>query len=183
MVPLDPGIVRAVEILQAADVHTYESCQGGPGHTYADPTIRFYGSAGEGWRALGVCMDHGLPVMHLQRSWDHDDGEPSGPYWQIVFQADLTHTGAGLAAPVAARPRHPVGRRDLASRRAVAVVVIDVWVRRVARVVCRHLGHVVPSLNRGADPAGPPSLAGPYAPVRRPSTPRSAPSLPEVPRA
>ena len=175
MVPLDPGIAHIVKILQAAGVHTYESCQGGPGHTYQHPTVRFYGSTGEGWRALGVCMDHGLPVMNLQRSWDHDDGEPAGPYWQIVFRPDLAHGDAGLAAPVAASAGPPVLRRDLAARWAVAVVVIDVWIRRVARVVRRHLGHDW-SLPPGAGPADPPRSTGRYASTAMPSTP-SAPYL------
>lgn len=85
--PLDPGIADTVKALQAAGVHTYESCQGGEGHSYADPTVRFYGSPGEGWRALAVCMELGLPVVHIHRSWDMDAGEPSGPYWELVFRA------------------------------------------------------------------------------------------------
>lgn len=82
---LDPGIRRAVEVLWAADVHTYESCEGGAGHSYAEPTVRLYGTQAEGWRALAACKDRGLPVRTVQRCWDLDEGEPSGPYWQIAF--------------------------------------------------------------------------------------------------
>lgn len=84
--PLDPGIERAVQVLRLAEVHTYESCEGGEGHSYRDPTVRFYGQQAEGWRALAVCKDAGLPVRHISRCWDMDDGEPSGPYWQIEFR-------------------------------------------------------------------------------------------------
>lgn len=83
--PLDLGIVRAVKILRDEGLHTYESCEGGEGHCYAVPTVRFYGPPSDGWRALAVCKAHGLPVRSLRRSWDVDDDEPSGPYWQIEF--------------------------------------------------------------------------------------------------
>jgi hypothetical protein len=35
---LDPGIRKAVELLQRHDVETYESCEGGPGHAFTEPT-------------------------------------------------------------------------------------------------------------------------------------------------
>ena len=84
---LDPGIREIVMRLHDAEVHTYESCDGSPGHSYAEPTVRFYGTLGEGWRALVICKDYGFPVRALQRCWDLDDGEPAGPYWQLVFRA------------------------------------------------------------------------------------------------
>lgn len=87
--PLDPGVARAVEVLRAAGVHTYESCEGGEGHSYRQPTVKFYGTHADGWRALAVCKDHGLPVVRLSRVWDLDEGEPSGPYWQVVFRTKL----------------------------------------------------------------------------------------------
>lgn len=83
--PLDLGIARAVEILNEAGIPTFESCEGGEGHAYPVPVVRFYGSTGTGWAALAACMDHGLPVSELCRSWDFDSGEPSGPYWKITF--------------------------------------------------------------------------------------------------
>lgn len=84
--PLDLGIARWVQILRDAGVETYESCEGGEGHAYAVPSVRFYGTPAAGWRALATCQDHGLPVRHLQRCWDLEDGEPAGPYWQIEFR-------------------------------------------------------------------------------------------------
>ena len=49
---LDRGIERAVRILQAAGVETVESCEGGPGHSYPEPTIKFTGSImAAGWHA------------------------------------------------------------------------------------------------------------------------------------
>jgi hypothetical protein len=76
-----------VKILQAAGVETFESCEGGPGHAYTEATIKFSGSkVSAGWHALGVCLDHGLPVRRLSRTWDILDVHiPTGPYWEIVF--------------------------------------------------------------------------------------------------
>lgn len=87
--PLDLGIVRAVKILQDAGIRTVESCEGGEGHAYADATVTFHGTGGDGWRALAACMDHGLPVVQLHRTWDLTHGEVDGPYWQVVFSARI----------------------------------------------------------------------------------------------
>lgn len=50
------------------------------------PTIRFYGKQYEGFRALGVALAIGLPVMNLRRYWDISGGEPCGPYWEMEFR-------------------------------------------------------------------------------------------------
>lgn len=84
--PLDVAIARTVWILRSAGVETYESCEGGAGHCYEYPTVRFHGAQGAGWHALSVCKDYGLLVRSLSRVWDVDEGEPSGPYWQLVFR-------------------------------------------------------------------------------------------------
>jgi hypothetical protein len=41
--PLDTAIERAVRILREGGIETFESCQGGKGHSYAEPAIRFHG--------------------------------------------------------------------------------------------------------------------------------------------
>jgi hypothetical protein len=86
---LDEGIARAVGLLRAAGVHTFESCQGGPGHAYPEPTIRFHGATGEGWRALGVLLDCNLPIRDLRRTWPVLGGVPTGPYWEVTFTERL----------------------------------------------------------------------------------------------
>ena len=83
--PLDRQISYAVKVLRDAGVETYESCQGGPGHAFLEPTIRFYGGRGEGFRALAVAIEHGLPVHHLRRFWRVVDGELEGPGWEVTF--------------------------------------------------------------------------------------------------
>ena len=86
---LDPLIAPAVRVLRAAGVETFESCEGSPGHTYPEPAVRFHGSRPEGFRALSVAAVHqdeiGLRVYGLRRLWRMEDGEPTGPWWEIVF--------------------------------------------------------------------------------------------------
>lgn len=84
---LDSGIARHVDILEAAGVETFESCQGGDGHAFLEPTIRFYGNRGEGFRALALAITHGLPVSEVRRYWQIVDGEPEGPHWELTFSA------------------------------------------------------------------------------------------------
>lgn len=87
--PLDPGIARAVEILRAGGIETYESCQGGEGHSFPEPTVRFFGPQSEGFRAFDVAMKHGLPVRNIRRIWTIIDGEPTGPNWEMVFISQI----------------------------------------------------------------------------------------------
>lgn len=87
--PLDVGIRQAVEILSRAGIETFESCEGGPGHSYAEPTVRFHGDRSEGFRALALALQNNLPVSALRRAWNITDGEPTGPIWEIVFWRKL----------------------------------------------------------------------------------------------
>lgn len=83
---LDPGIARYVDVLDAAGIQTFESCQGGDGHAFLEPAIRFYGDAGEGFHALAVAIQHDLPVAELRRYWQIVKGEPEGPHWELTFR-------------------------------------------------------------------------------------------------
>ena len=83
--PLDEGIERAVQILVSAGVETYESCEGGEGHSFPRPTICFHGDRSEGFRALAAAFQNGLGVSELRRVWAVLEGEPTGPEWQLVF--------------------------------------------------------------------------------------------------
>jgi len=83
--PLDPGIKDYVETLAAAGVETFESCEGGEGHSMPEPTVRFHGQRDEGFRALAIALQRGFPVADLRRYWPIIDGEPTGPYWELTF--------------------------------------------------------------------------------------------------
>lgn len=82
---LDPDIREFVDILDANGVETYESCQGGPGHSYPEPGVRFHGSNVAGFHAYAVAIEHGLPVWDLRRFWSVEHGELVGPSWQLTF--------------------------------------------------------------------------------------------------
>ena len=103
----DPAIRQTVEILREAGVETFESCQGGPGHAFAEPTVRFHGGRDEGFRVLAWALQRGLPVNEVRRYWQVVDGEPRGPYWEMTFHE------AKKAAPAADARRglHEAGRR------------------------------------------------------------------------
>lgn len=83
--PLDPGIAPYVDALRAAGVETYESCQGGEGHAFPVPTVRFHGNNAAGLRALSAALDADLPVSGLRRVWDVIAREATGPTWEMVF--------------------------------------------------------------------------------------------------
>ena len=83
--PLDAGITAAVLALRDHAVDTFESCEGGIGHAYPQPTVRFHGDTPEGFRALAAAMKEGLPVVELRRVWPIQDEEPTGPWWELTF--------------------------------------------------------------------------------------------------
>jgi hypothetical protein len=92
---LDDGIAPYVDVLDAAGIETFESCEGGGGHAFAEPTVRFYGERGEGFRALAVALSYGLPVVGLRRYWQIQDGEPSGPHWELTFRSTASPRSPG----------------------------------------------------------------------------------------
>ncbi len=92
---IDSGIAREVQVLQDSGVETVESCQGGQGHPFPEPTVRFAGDKSEGLRALGVALQNGLRVTALRRVWTIIDGEAVGPIWEMTFNHP---DGAGAKA-------------------------------------------------------------------------------------
>jgi hypothetical protein len=82
---LDAGIRRAVLILRANGVETFESCEGGEGHACPDPTIRFHGGTWAGYRAFAIAMEHGLPVLHLRYCFTAVNGHLEAPCWELTF--------------------------------------------------------------------------------------------------
>lgn len=82
---LDPGIRHTVGVLDAGRVETFESCEGGQGHSFPEPTVRFYGGPSEGFRALDVAMRADLPVRAIRRYWRVGPEGPEGPQWEMVF--------------------------------------------------------------------------------------------------
>lgn len=84
---LDGGIGKFVERFRLCGIETFESCEGGKGHAYPEPTIRFHGTPEAGWRAVGACLAYGLPIAELRRVWEVlDANEVTGPYWEVTFR-------------------------------------------------------------------------------------------------
>lgn len=92
-VELDAGIRPYVETLRAYGIETFESCEGGEGHAFPEPTVRFHGQRGEGFRALALALEHAFPVKSLRRAWSVEDGEPVGPAWELTFYERATCPG------------------------------------------------------------------------------------------
>ncbi len=83
--PLDEGIREIVITLASNGIETFESCEGGRGHSSPEPTVRFEGGSAEGLRALSVALENGLPVARLRRTWGIIDGSIHGPWWEMTF--------------------------------------------------------------------------------------------------
>jgi hypothetical protein len=83
--PLDEGIREIVLTLVAQGIETFESCQGGDGHGFPEPTVRFEGGLAEGPRAVAVAIAFGFPIARLRRTWGIKDGMLHGPWWELTF--------------------------------------------------------------------------------------------------
>lgn len=85
--PLDKGIKDIVIALISKGVETFESCEGGIGHSFPEPTVRFEGTDSEGLRAVSVALENGLPVRRLRRVWGIQDNVLHGPWWEMTFRS------------------------------------------------------------------------------------------------
>jgi hypothetical protein len=61
--PVEGGIRDIVIGLIANGIETFESREGGPGHSFPKPTVRFEGGPSEGLRAMAVALENGMPVF------------------------------------------------------------------------------------------------------------------------
>jgi hypothetical protein len=85
--PLDEGIREIVLTLVANGVETFESCEGGTGHSFPEATVRFEGTDSEGLRAASVALENGLPVRRLRRVWGIQANVLHGPWWEMTFRS------------------------------------------------------------------------------------------------
>lgn len=79
-------------VLRAAGVETFESCEGGDGHTFPEPPVRFYGGHVEGFRAFAAAAEVSLPVLEVRRTWPILDGAPTGPWRELTFRPTMDRT-------------------------------------------------------------------------------------------
>jgi len=100
---LDPEIRPAVEILNKHGFKTIESCQGGEGHCFSEPTVCFEGSEFDLIRAYEICEQYNLCLLEGHRVYRktpfHDSDETTEigitwrePFNEIVF---LKHSKTG----------------------------------------------------------------------------------------
>lgn len=87
---LDEAIKPIVLLLQQHGVETFESCQGGIGHCFPDPTVRFYGDKYEGLRVAHICLQNALPIQQIRRAFDVYDDELHQPFWEVTFKPGYT---------------------------------------------------------------------------------------------
>jgi hypothetical protein len=87
---MDVGIRPYVDAFRSEGFETFESCEGGGGHAYSEPTIRFHGDRSEGMRALAFAQQRSLPVTAVRRTWPVIDGEPTGPWWEMTFASSTS---------------------------------------------------------------------------------------------
>lgn len=63
--PLDKGIKNSVQILNRNGAETFGSCQGGSGHAYPKPTVRFHDDCSEGFNAYSIAISNDLKVSEF----------------------------------------------------------------------------------------------------------------------
>lgn len=86
----DEEIKPVVELLNRHGFITFESCQGGKGHWFDKPTIRFEGSEFDLIRAYQLCEIHGLNVLDGKRVYTktnvyNEKGASIGENWDTPF--------------------------------------------------------------------------------------------------
>lgn len=157
---LDPGIAGAVRVLMVAGIHTFESCEGGAGHAYPEPTIPVL--RGEHRRIPGVHGGGGSRAGHPRRQADLADGKRRAD--RTVLGANLCrqhgqlisllHRGAAVTQPATIGPGPLVPGLDVVAIDAIVVIVVHLGVTRTNRVVGCDLHRNHPCVTCMAHPQG-----------------------------
>lgn len=89
----DPGIAGWVNLLRFHGIETVQSCEGGEGHSYREPTIDFLGDPHEGHYVVSLALRVGtfdrLRPWRLSRTWHLSTGEPDELIWQLVLRSAM----------------------------------------------------------------------------------------------
>jgi hypothetical protein len=109
---LDAGIQGAVVLLCKAGVETVQSCEGGDGHSYAEPTVDFIGGNGAGLYALSVCVENNLPVKDLCKVWIVDENHQiADTLWRIIFYEKVYLKDVHVPNEAEGEARHQEARK------------------------------------------------------------------------
>jgi hypothetical protein len=73
---IDIGILPAVEILRKNGIDTFESCEGGEGHSFPEPTVRFWGNEIDCIRAYDICQYYRLNVSCTRKVFEKEAIDP-----------------------------------------------------------------------------------------------------------
>jgi len=84
---IDAGVRFAVKVLHAQGIDTCQSCQGGKGHAYPEPSIEMVCGSDDarGFAALSALNAYGLPVQDIAIIWKIHNGMPYEKLWRITF--------------------------------------------------------------------------------------------------
>lgn len=87
---VDEKIRAVVVLLNRHGFKTFESCQGGEGHCFKYPTVRFEGSEFDLIKAHNICEVNNLNVMEGKRVYRktplyNDEGVSIGEAWETPF--------------------------------------------------------------------------------------------------
>lgn len=84
---LDRGIRFAVRVLHAHGIETGQSCEGGEGHSYPEPTIEMLADMDDatGFHALACLQRYDLPVNAVSIQWQVFRGLPFHKLWRVTF--------------------------------------------------------------------------------------------------
>jgi hypothetical protein len=88
---IDAGVRFPVRVLHAYGFDTCQSCQGGKGHAYDQPTIEMESTGDDagGFGALAALQRYGLPVADIAIRWPVRNGLPYERLWTITFRKTM----------------------------------------------------------------------------------------------
>jgi hypothetical protein len=98
---LDRGIKKAVELLQTCGTETFESCEGGRGHAYPEPTLPA--------PQARTCSDHGTIEGRRQAAFaaarGAESAEPAGRFCRLAPAASrsVRRWSKAVGAPAMSR--------------------------------------------------------------------------------
>jgi len=98
---IDAGVRFAVRLLHAHGMDTCQSCQGGKGHAYLEPTVDMVagGDDADGFQALAALTSYGLPVSTVSLTWNIRHGLPYEKLWRITFSRAMPERADEIPIP------------------------------------------------------------------------------------
>ena len=96
---LDPLIEPVVKLLNEHHITTTQSCQGGFGHSYDEPTVAIAGGIEEALHAASLLITYGYKVRRLVSYMDFTRNFPTELGWEIELNFGPMHSGFFMREP------------------------------------------------------------------------------------